>query len=91
MWSLHPAAGQKTSFIKNKIVRSEKYAKLRHEAKRDKKKARKVSDASLAGVTYWLTLEHQTYDMNLCLWCAELLALLHYCRPPMRTGLLAST
>ncbi|PRW33197.1 Ribosome production factor 1 [Chlorella sorokiniana] len=34
--------GQKTSFIKNKIVRSEKYNKLRHEAKRDKKKARKA-------------------------------------------------
>ena len=35
-------AGQRTSFIKNKVVRSEKYNKLRHEAKRDKKKARKV-------------------------------------------------
>jgi ribosome production factor 1 len=32
--------GQKTSFIKNKIVRSEKYAKLRHEKTKLKRKER---------------------------------------------------
>lgn len=40
--AVHLCPGQRTSFIKNKVVRSEKYNKLRHEAKRAKKKARQA-------------------------------------------------
>lgn len=37
--------GQQTSHIKNKQVRSAKYGKLKHEAKKAKKKARKAREA----------------------------------------------
>ena len=36
-----PSIGQQTAHIKNKVVRSEKYAKLRHEKTRAKKKERR--------------------------------------------------
>lgn len=43
-----PTIGQQTAGIKNKIVRSEKYAKLRHEKNKLKKKERAKREKEMA-------------------------------------------